>query len=146
MVFGQQSKLNIPFRKQTNFIKADFLSHQARIFMDLSKRVYSIGEHLLVRISHCYQVIILTFVVFLSRVPFLGYGFGNNPDGWRVANAARSIAFSGNYSFSRPPGHPFQELFYSLMWDASPTMFNVITAMFSVGVFIFFYLSLAKLT
>jgi hypothetical protein len=104
-----------------------------------------VGEHHLVRISHYYQVIILTFVVFLSRVPFLGDGFGTNPDGWRVADAARIIALSGHYSYSRPPGHPFQELFYSLIWDASPTMFNLITAMLSVGVFIFFYLSLAKL-
>lgn len=121
------------------------MSHQASVFMDLSKRVYTIGGHLLVRISHYYQLIILTFVVFLSRVPFLGYGFGNNPDSWRVADTARRIALSGNYSYSRPPGHPFQELFYSLMWEASPTRFNVITALFSVGVFIFFYLSLAKL-
>ena len=103
-----------------------------------------VGKKLLVSKSYNYQVILLAIIVLLSRMPFLGNGFGNDPDGWRVANTARSIALSGYYSYSRPPGYPLQELFYSLMWDATPTMYNLITAMFSVGVFILFSLSLAK--
>ncbi len=92
-----------------------------------------------------FQVVLLAVVVFLSRVPFLRNGLGTDPDAWRVANTARSIALSGMYSYSRPPGYPFQEIFYSLMWNASPILFNAVSAIFSVVAFVFFALILSRI-
>ncbi len=95
--------------------------------------------------THVYLIAILAVLVFASRLPFLGQGFGSYPDAWRVANTARSIALTHQYSYSRPPGHPLQELFYALIWNASPTVYNAVTALFSVGVFIVFALILDRI-
>ena len=84
-------------------------------------------------------------VVLLSRAPFLGAGYGSDPDAWRVASAARSIATTGTYVASRLPGYPVQELVYSLLWPASPLLFNFLTALFSAGATAFFALSLQRL-
>jgi hypothetical protein len=95
--------------------------------------------------SYLLVTIILAVVVLISRLPFLSQGFGSYPDAWRVANTARNIALTHQYTYSRPPGHPLQELFYSLIWNASPTVYNAVTALFSVGVLIIFALILAKI-
>jgi hypothetical protein len=50
------------------------------------------------------------FLVFLTRLPFLGPGFGSDPDAWRIAGAARDIARTGHYEASRFPGAPLVEI------------------------------------
>ncbi len=86
--------------------------------------------------SHCQKITFVALIVFLSRVLFIGNGFGLDPDSWRLANTARTIALTGEYSYSRAPGYPIPELVYSLMWEAPPFYFNLVTAIFSVGVFL----------
>ena len=86
-------------------------------------------------------------VVFLSRLPFLGNGYGSDADAWRVANAARYIATFGEYQASRLPGYPLQELVCSLLWGwgGRAFAFNLATALLSVLCFVFFSLYLRGL-
>ena len=75
--------------------------------------------------------LLVASIVFLSRIPFLGDGYGTHPDAWRVANAASLIAKTGHYSASRFPGYPFQEIVYALIPWKSPLVFNGLTALLS---------------
>jgi len=93
-------------------------------------------------ISHRIKLIILASVVFISRLPFLGAGYGLHDDAWRVANAAKEIALTGNYVMSRPPGHPLQEYIYSLVWQYGPYALNGLTAVLSVAAVVIFALIL----
>lgn len=52
----------------------------------------------------------LGVLVLATRLPFLGAGYGVEPDAWRVATAAREIAATGRYAASRLPGYPLHEL------------------------------------
>lgn len=84
-------------------------------------------------------------VVFLSRLPFIPYGYGNDADAWSVAAAAESIARTGEYRFSRPPGHPVQEIVCAAIWNTGPVGLNGATALFSGLASVFFALCLRSL-
>ncbi len=88
---------------------------------------------------------VLAGVVFLSRIPFLSPGAGNDPDAWRIVNTAREIAVTGTYSASRLPGFPVPEFAYSFLRTNSPLILNGITALLSSIGFFFFVLSLKKI-
>ncbi|NIT61732.1 MAG: hypothetical protein GWN00_37695, partial [Aliifodinibius sp.] len=90
------------------------------------------------------QLLILGFaiLIFCSRLPFLSAGYGNDPDAWQMANAARHIAAMGEYRASRLPGYPIPEMVYALIWSSGPFTFNGITAFLSAVGFIFFVLIL----
>ena len=77
------------------------------------------------------QLIALFALVLASRFPFLDGGYGANVDAWRVARAARDIAITGEYSVSRFPGYPVQEIVCSWLWRGGPVALNGITALFS---------------
>ena len=68
-------------------------------------------------------------VTFASRLPFLGAGYGSDPDAWRVANAARAIAASHHYVASRLPGFPVQEILSALLWRGGPWLLNGASAL-----------------
>jgi hypothetical protein len=53
--------------------------------------------------------LLLALVVILTRLPFLGHGYGGDPDGWRAMLAARHLLDTGRYLPSRPPGYPLPE-------------------------------------
>lgn len=91
------------------------------------------------------QLIFLSLVVFLSRLPFLWAGYGSEEDAWLLPLTAKNIALNGIYEMSRAPGHPLQELIYSLMWNAGPFAYNLISAIASVIAVVFFALSLKNL-
>jgi hypothetical protein len=91
------------------------------------------------------QFVFLSLVVFLSRLPFLWAGFGAEEDSWLVPLTAKHIALTGTYQMSRAPGHPLQELIYSLMWNAGPFAYNLFTAITSVIAVLFFTLALRNL-
>ncbi len=55
-------------------------------------------------------------LVLLTRLPFLSAGYGADPDAWRLAGAARAIAESGQYVYSRAPGYPVPEIVGALLW------------------------------
>jgi hypothetical protein len=80
-------------------------------------------------------------LVFISRIPFLGPGYGIQPDAWRVALTAHSIATTGEYSVSRFPGYPVQEIVSALLGGA-PWVLNGMTALLSAIGSAFFALSL----
>jgi hypothetical protein len=73
----------------------------------------------------------LFLLVLVSRLPFLEAGYGLNIDAWRVARAAQTIATTGQYSVSRFPGYPLQEIICALFWRGGPWALNGLTALFS---------------
>ena len=77
-------------------------------------------------------------ITLLSRFPFLGPGYGLDPDAWRLASTARLISETGQYHESRSPGHPVQELTCSLLWRAGPIALNGVTALLSAIAVCFF--------
>jgi hypothetical protein len=79
----------------------------------------------------CYLA--LAAIVALSRIPFLDAGYGVNFDAWRVARAARQIAFTGIYEVSRFPGYPFQEIVCSWFWRGGAPALNGMSALFSIA-------------
>ena len=59
--------------------------------------------------------VLVGLVVVLSRLPFLGRGYGSDPDAWRAISAARHLLETGRYVPSRVPGYPLPEYFDALM-------------------------------
>ncbi len=88
---------------------------------------------------------LLAVVVLVSRLPFLGTGYGIDADAWRVAWAAQSIAAGGEYIASRLPGYPVQELACSLLIKGGPWALNGASALFSVIAVIFFTMTMRSL-
>src|SRR5512143_2231933 len=73
----------------------------------------------------------LAALVFLSRLPFLSPGAGNDNDGWFLVNAAREMAATGRYTTSRFPGYPVQEWLASWVARAGggPVGMNALSAL-----------------
>ncbi|MEP7167778.1 MAG: hypothetical protein ABI855_00250 [Bacteroidota bacterium] len=81
----------------------------------------------------------ILLIIFLSRLPFLNEGYGAEEDAWGLALIAKNMALNGGYEVSRLPGHPFQEIIYSLIWNQGAFVFNLLTALIStvgIGFFI----------
>lgn len=87
----------------------------------------------------------LFLIVFISRIPFLYAGYGIEEDSWGIALAAFHTKLTGIYEPSRLPGHPVQELIYSLLWGTGPIVFNGLCAIFSAIGSVFFALILKQL-
>jgi hypothetical protein len=81
---------------------------------------------------------LLCAVVLLTRLPFVGAGYGLHADNWRVALAARHIATTGVYEASRFPGYPVQEVVCSWFWRTGALGFNLLDAFFCAGAALFF--------
>jgi hypothetical protein len=91
------------------------------------------------------SLLVVAFVVLLTRIPFLFAGFGSEEDAWGLILVARNINLSGIYEVSRMPGHPVQEYLLSLIWHWPVWLLNFLTAIVSsLGVF-FFMKTLVKL-
>jgi len=90
--------------------------------------------------------ITLFLIVFISRIPFLSAGYGIEEDSWGIALAAFHTKLSSIYEPSRLPGHPVQELIYSVLWGAGPIVFNGLCAFFSALCAVFFALILKDLS
>lgn len=74
----------------------------------------------------------------LTRFPFLYDGYGSEDDSWGLVLNARLMAQTGEYSFSRLPGHPVQEYVLALMPDAGAFAMNLLSALFtSIAVLVF---------
>lgn len=89
--------------------------------------------------------ILLFFIVFISRLPFLYAGYGVEEDSWGIALAAFHSNILGVYEPSRLPGHPFQEIIYSALWGSGWYVFNLLCALFSAVGALFFALCLKQL-
>ena len=77
------------------------------------------------------RILLVAALVVATRLPFLGAGYGADPDAWRVAWAARVLATTGQYEASRFPGYPLQEMISSLAWRGGPLILNGLTALLS---------------
>lgn len=78
------------------------------------------------------QLFMLLFAgVLASRIPFIIPGFGVDADAWRVASVAHTIAETGQYTASRLPGYPVQELTYAVLPFKNAAIFNLLTAILS---------------
>ena len=79
----------------------------------------------------------LAFVaVFVTRLPFLGLGYGLSPDGWHIAANAHRIATDGLYSSSQGGGHPVHEIGTALMFGGNiwaVTLSSALATALSVG-------------
>lgn len=84
------------------------------------------------RLETRWLVALMTALVLLPRLPFLGPGYGHDPDAWAIAHGAWKIWTTGHYTFSRPPGFPLQELVCGLLWPAGPWALNGATALMSL--------------
>lgn len=89
--------------------------------------------------------IVIFITVFISRIPFLFDGYGIEEDSWGIALAAFHTKISGVYEPSRLPGHPFQELIYSVLWGTGPLLYNGLCAFFSAIASTYFALVLKLL-
>ncbi len=67
----------------------------------------------------------------LSRIPFISYGYGVDPDAWRVVSVARTLAETGQYVFARIPGNPLHEYGTALVHNFGPMVMNGQTALMS---------------
>lgn len=76
---------------------------------------------------------IYALLIFISRLPFLFEGYGAEEDAWALRLVAERIATTGTYEVSRLPGHPLQELAYSLIWNAGAPVYNLLTAVISTA-------------
>lgn len=92
-----------------------------------------------------FKLFILALLVLLSRLPFLNAGYGVEEDSWGIAVAAYHTQLYGVMEASRLPGHPVNELIYSIFWGHGPWLYNFFSAICSVICFILFYLTLKKL-
>lgn len=70
-------------------------------------------------------------------------GFGVEEDSWGIAVAAYNTRVTGVFEASRLPGHPFNEMFYVLMWGLSSWWYNFSSALMSVLLFFFSFKTLA---
>lgn len=90
------------------------------------------------------KIVISSSIILITRVPFIGVGYGLDWDAWRVIHSALTLDESGQYIASRLPGYPILEISYSYIWQF-PYICNGITALLSVISYIYFFLILDSL-
>jgi hypothetical protein len=76
----------------------------------------------------------------ISRLPFLGAGYGMDPDANRVVTTARALRSTGVYAASRLPGYPVHEFITAAYVSGGPVVVNGVTAVVSalaVAIFAF---------
>lgn len=93
-----------------------------------------------------FQIIIIAAIILLSRLPYISAGYGSDVDAWRVVAVARDMTETGDFVYSRVPGHPLHELICTLFWDKGPLWMNGSTALMSTLASVFFLLVLKKLS
>jgi hypothetical protein len=95
--------------------------------------------------SNYFPFIVLFLLVLFSRLGFLLPGYGIEEDSWGIALAAKYSHEHGIYEPSRFPGHPVQEIIFSLFPQIGAWGFNFLSAFFSAVAALFFALSLKHL-
>ncbi len=84
-------------------------------------------------------------LILFSRLPFVNTGYGGEEDAWAMRLVTERIATTGQYEVSRFPGHPLQELVYSVIWNRGAVAYNTLTVFLSTAGIAFFMLALRKL-
>ncbi len=78
-------------------------------------------------------LILLLVVVFLSRLPFLGAGYGLHWDAWGNARIAQEMFQTGEYKMIRVPGAPVYEVTIALLSWGGPWMLNGLSAVAGIA-------------
>jgi hypothetical protein len=86
-----------------------------------------------------YRLFFFALCVLISRLPFLSEGYGVEEDSWGIAVAAYNSYRTGILEASRLPGHPVNEIIYSLLWGHGPMLYNFLSALCSIICFMLFY-------
>ncbi len=74
------------------------------------------------------SLLLVILAVLLSRLPFLGAGYGLHWDAWGNAKIAQQIAETGRYTMARVPGAPVYELATALLASGGPWALNGLSA------------------
>ena len=85
------------------------------------------------------NILLLFIFVVLTRLPYIFDGFGSEDDSWGLILNAQLMAKTGEYSFSRLPGHPLQEYLFSFFPNAPALFFNGLSGLFSFLAAYYFY-------
>ncbi len=89
-------------------------------------------------LSRTLPFVLLSAVFVLTRLPFLDYGHGTDPDAWRVALTAHHLLDTGDYFPSRLPGNPLHEFVTTLFIPGGWLATNLSTlAVALAGVYLF---------
>jgi hypothetical protein len=81
---------------------------------------------------------LLSLVFIVVRLPYVNFGFGTDPDAWRVALSAYHFWETGHYFPSRLPGNPLHEMVMILFIPGGWIATNIATALASLlGVYFF---------
>jgi len=91
------------------------------------------------------SILLISFLILVSRIPFIYNSPGFDLDNWRVLWTGKYIHTHGRYIASRFPGYPVSEYIASFVYDVPYYIFNLITVIFSVLCSIIFFLILKKL-
>jgi hypothetical protein len=83
-------------------------------------------------------------LVLVSRLPWVMAGPGPDPDSFRILGVAYTLAETGEYSFSRPPGYPAYEYLAATLVRFGALGTNMISALLSVMAFVFLALILRQ--
>lgn len=82
--------------------------------------------------------VVLAIVYLLTRLPWIGAGYGADPDAARVAISADWFWRTGEFYPSRLPGYPLYELIASALFPFGPVVLNLATLAVSfAGVLLF---------
>lgn len=95
--------------------------------------------------SHPLAFAALAILFVASRAPFLGIGYGTDPDAWRVALTGYWLWEHHEYFPSRLPGYPLPELASALVYKGGPLASNGLTMLVSLAGVWFFARIAAKL-
>jgi hypothetical protein len=95
--------------------------------------------------SHTQAFLLVSSVVLFSRLPFVNTSLGSDADVYRTALAARHIAATGTYQFSRFPGFPVQEYVFAVLTVVPGPVMNLVSAVLSAVGAGFFTLILRRL-
>jgi hypothetical protein len=80
----------------------------------------------------------LSAIFLLVRLPFINYGYGTDPDAWRVALSAQYLLHHAKYFPSRLPGNPLHDLVMTPLVPGGWIAANLATALISLlGVYVF---------
>ena len=78
-----------------------------------------------------YKYLLFAVMIFISRLPFLIYGYGLDGDSWSVAISAKHLFSTGEYVPSRLPGYPVHEFLCALVSPFGYIGMNLISAIFT---------------
>lgn len=84
-------------------------------------------------LSRALPFALLSAVYVLTRLPFVDYGHGTDPDAWRVALTAHHLLDTGDYFPSRLPGNPLHEFVTTLFIPGGWIATNLSTLAVSLG-------------